>query len=87
MKKLLTLLIIWLGLTFWLACDSLKFKQFKEDNMEWRAFLVYTYTFAGCESGITYNIQRDMTPSLNNYEFCKELSFKTKSIYENAWKK
>jgi hypothetical protein len=40
----------------------------------------------GCESGTLYRIQRNLPLKRDGYEFCKELSYKTEGIYNNAWK-
>lgn len=85
MKKLLVLLIIWLGLTLYLSYDILQFKQFKEDNLGWRAFLVYSNTLSGCMMGVGYS-----NPNynfVNMYSLCLELAYKEKYIYEEKWKK
>jgi hypothetical protein len=85
MKKLLGLLIIWLSLTLYLSYDSLMFKRFKEENVEWRAFLVYNSSLAGCMTGagfadINYNF-------VSLYTQCLKFAYNEKDIYLLKWKK
>jgi len=86
MKKLFTLMIIWLCVTFWLAYDNHVLRKFQEENVAWRAFLVYTNTRLGCESGILFMIQRGSDNPDDSHAFCLRLSYQMKDIYNERWK-
>lgn len=84
MKKLLGLLIIWLSLTFYLSYDSLMFKRFKEENVEWRALLVFQSSLAGCMTGAGLaDINYDF---IQLYNQCRDYAFKEKEVYKLKWK-
>lgn len=84
MKKLFALLLIWLGLTFYLSYDSLMFKRFKEENVEWRALLVYQYTVAGCMMGA--GLADTNYDFLFVYNQCVDYAQNEKKIYKLKWK-
>ena len=86
MKKLFILTIVWLIGTVWLAYDNHKLKQFQDDNLGWRTFLVYSNTFLGCESGILFMIQRGSQTPDDSHEFCKLLSYHMELLYKEKWK-
>lgn len=86
MKRLTILITIWFLLTGFLIYDNFKLNQFKEDNLEWRAFLVYSFTRMGCHSGILFMLQRGSENPQDSIDFCRELGYKTKDIYKNTWK-
>lgn len=85
MKKLLALLLIWLGLTFKLGYDNLKLEEWKEDDLNRRAFLVYSRTLSGCMIGSEFtNANYNFT---RTYGYCVFKAYEEKDRYLAKWKK
>jgi len=77
MKKLLVLLLLWLGLTVQLGLANLKLEDRSQNDMQHRAFIAYYSTFAGCLEGSKFAVGSwDGT-----YSECRELAFSTKEGY------
>jgi len=85
MKKLFTLLIIWLSLTIYLAYDNVKLSEFKEFNVHWRAFLVYSSSLSGCMTGA--GIANSDYEFFRTYSQCLKYAYNEKDLYEGKWKK
>lgn len=81
-KYLAGLLGIWVAATFWVSFDDLKLKNEAKDELERRAFLVYSRIFAGCMLGADYTNAN--YPFLKTYAWCRELAYHEKDIYLKA---
>ncbi len=78
-KALLTLLIIRCALTVNLAIGNHMFLMDSEDQLQRRAFLVFSRTLSGCMMGAFYaNEKFSFTLT---YEQCKDLAFREKAAY------
>ena len=78
-KLLFGLTIIWLALTINLAVRNHLFQLDAEDQLQRRAFIVYSKTLTGCIIG-SLNITPNY-PFEPMYGFCRNLAFSEKAYY------
>lgn len=79
MKKLLVLLLIWLGFTIDLAYFKYKSIDYMEGDLQRRAYLVYARTFNGCMIGASF-ADNDYD-FVHTYSYCRTLAFDEKDRY------
>lgn len=72
-------------MTFKLGYDNLKLEEWKEDDLNRRAFLVYNRTLVGCMAGAEFtNMNYNF---LKTYGYCMAKGYEEKDAYLNKWKK
>ena len=79
MKTLFIALLILVSLTIKLAYDKKQYTDYMEDDLQRRAFIVYSRTFQGCMVGAEF---ADMNYDfIRTYSYCRTLAFDEKDRY------